>query len=108
MIQYQHENERKLRTMKVSAEELLHIAKLADLNIKEDEIAEYSENLQEILNFADIINHADTASLQETVGVNQNKNVFRKDEVKPFDNIKGLMENAPEEELNMFKIPKVI
>ena len=42
--------------MKVSAEELLHIAKLADLNIKDDEITEYSENLQEILNFADQYN----------------------------------------------------
>ena len=34
----------------VSKEELLHIAKLADLNIKEDEVDNYLSNLQDILN----------------------------------------------------------
>ena len=32
----------------VSKDELLHIAKLADLNIKEEEMDKYLENLQEI------------------------------------------------------------
>ena len=32
----------------VSKEELLHIAKLADLNIKEDEVDNYLSNLQDI------------------------------------------------------------
>ena len=40
---------------KVSKEELLHIAKLADLKLKEEETEKYLENLQEILNFADVI-----------------------------------------------------
>ena len=36
--------------MKVSKEELLHIANLADLNLKEDEVDNYLANLQDILN----------------------------------------------------------
>ena len=36
--------------MKVSKEELLHIANLADLNLKEDEVDSYLANLQDILN----------------------------------------------------------
>ena len=31
-----------------------------------------------------------------------------KDEIKKFDNIEGLLENAPEQKQHMFKIPKVI
>ena len=94
--------------MKVSKEELLHIADLADLNIKEDEVDNYLENLQDILNFAEVINNASTEGLEETIGANENCNVFRKDEIKEFDNKEGIMNNAPEKERNMYKIPKVL
>ena len=92
----------------VSKEELLHIAKLADLNIKEDEIDNYLANLQDILNFANIVNNAKTEGLTETIGENDKFNVFRKDEVKVFEDNKALLMNAKEQERNMFKIPKVI
>lgn len=94
--------------MKVSKEELLHIANLANLNLKDDEVDNYLANLQDILNFAEIVNKADTNGLEETIGANENCNVFRKDEVVKFDNHEGLFINAPEEERGMFKIPKVI
>ena len=94
--------------MKVSKEELLHIAKLADLNLKDEEVDNYLANLQDILNFAEIVNKAPIEGLNETIGANENSNVFRKDEVKVFDNHEGLLQNAAEIERKMFKIPKVI
>ena len=94
--------------MKVSKEELLHIANLADLKIKDDEIDNYLANLQDILNFAEVVNKAPIDDLQETIGANENSNVFRKDEVKVFENHDGLLQNAPEQERGMFKIPKVM
>lgn len=94
--------------MKVSKEELLHIANLADLNLKENEVDNYLANLQDILNFAEVVNRAPSDGLEETTLSNENTNVFRKDEVKTFENHEGLLENAPEKERGMFKIPKVI
>lgn len=94
--------------MKVSKEELLHIVQLADLKLKDEEIDNYLENLDEILGFAEVINKADVTALGGTIGVNENENVFRKDEIKIFENQNGLLENSPDQELNMFKIPKVI
>ena len=94
--------------MKVSKEELLHIANLADLKIKDDEIDNYLANLQDILNFAEIVNKAPIDDLQETIGANENSNVFRKDEIKNFENRELLLQNATEQERGMFKIPKVI
>jgi aspartyl-tRNA(Asn)/glutamyl-tRNA(Gln) amidotransferase subunit C len=94
--------------MNVSKEELLHIANLADLNLKEEEIDNYLSNLEDILNFAQVVNNAPVEGLDETIGANENCNVFRKDEVKTFENNEGLLQNAPEKERNMFKIPKVI
>ena len=80
--------------MKVSKEELLHIANLADLKIKDDEIDNYLANLQDILNFAEVVNKAPIEDLQETIGANENSNVFRKDEVKIFEDNERLLQNA--------------
>ena len=41
--------------MKVSREEILHIANLAQLELKEEEIDTYILHLQDILNFANIV-----------------------------------------------------
>jgi len=92
----------------VSKEELLHIAKLANLNLREEEVEQYLLNLQDILNFANVVNNANVDGLDVTIGANENCNVFRKDEVKTFEDNNALLRNAPEKERNMFKIPKVI
>ena len=94
--------------MTVSKEELLHIANLAQLTLKDDEIDKYLSNLQDILNFAEVVNNAPVDDLDITIGANEAKNRFRKDEIKVFEDNEALLANAPSKEMNMFKIPKVI
>lgn len=94
--------------MKVSKEEILHIAKLADLTLNDDEVEKYLEHLQDILEFANTVNNAPVDGLDITIGANEAKNVFRKDEIKIFEDNQGLLQNAPTQDQNMFKIPKVI
>ena len=94
--------------MKVSKEELLHIANLAQLELKENEIDKYLGNLEEILDFANIVNNAPVEGLDVTIVANEAKNVFRKDEVEVFEDNEALLQNAVSKELNMFKIPKVL
>ena len=94
--------------MQVSKEEILHIANLARLTLEEDEIDSYILHLQDILNFANIVNNAPIENLDITVGANEAKNVFRKDEIKVFEDNESLLQNAVDKEQNMFKIPKVL
>ena len=94
--------------MQVDKKEILHIANLACLNIEEEKIQEYINNLQDILNFANVVNGIDTDNINETIGSTSNINVFREDEVKQFSDTKSLLENASEIEQNMFKIPKIL
>ena len=94
--------------MKVSKEEILHIANLAQLSLAENEVEKYQENLQDILNFAEVVNNAPVDDLDVTIGANEAKNVFRKDEIKVFKDNEALLQNAIKPEQNMFKIPKVI
>lgn len=94
--------------MKVSKEEILHIANLAQLTLEDSEIEEYMLHLQNILNFANIVNNAPVDGLDVTIGANEAKNVFRKDEVKRFEDVDSLLQNAPTQDRHMFKIPKVL
>ena len=94
--------------MQISKEEVNHIAKLACLNISNEEIESYRENLQEILDFAKMLDSVNTDGIKETVGTNENYNVLRKDEVIDYGDSEELLKNAPSQDEGMFRIPKVI
>lgn len=94
--------------MQVSKEEIIHMAKLASLNLSQEEIEKYTNDMVDILNFANTVNNIDTEGINENDALNENFNVFRKDEVKQFEDKDLLLKNAPSKDLGMFKIPKVI
>lgn len=64
--------------MKVSKEEILHIANLAQLELKEEEIEKYMLHLQDILDFANIVNNAPVDNLDITIGANEAKMYLEK------------------------------
>lgn len=94
--------------MAISKEEIIHIAKLASLNLSDEEIERYTGDMQEILEFANMINNVNTKGMNETIAANEKCNVFRKDEVVNFENRELLLSNAPSQDEGMFRIPKVI
>ena len=94
--------------MQIEDKDVLHIAKLARLKLADNELESYKKNLQEILDFADTINHVNTDDIGVTIGINENYNVFRKDEIVQDSDKDELLANAPSQDEGMFRIPKVI
>ena len=94
--------------MEISKEEIMHIAKLASLNLTEQEIEQYTGDMKEILELANTINSVNTEGFGETIGANEKYNVLRKDEVIEFEDKEALLKNAPSQDEGMFRIPKVI
>ena len=92
----------------VDNETVKHIAKLANLNLSEEELALYTKDMQEILEMANTINNVNTDEVNETIGANVKFNEFRKDEIKSFGDRELLLKNAPSQDEGMFRIPKVI
>lgn len=92
----------------ISENEIVHIAKLAMLNLTKQEIEGYTKDMKDILAYAEMINRLDTDNIGETIGVTEQKNVFRKDEIVNFENRELLLQNAPSQDEGMFRIPKVI
>ena len=50
----------------------------------------------------------DYAPKSNILGANEAKNIFRKDEIKRFEDVDSLLENAPTQDQHMFKLPKVL
>ena len=94
--------------MAINKDEVIHIAKLASLNLSDNEIERYTSDMQEILEFANMINNVNTDGMNETVAANEKSNVFRKDEIVNFENREILLKNAPSQDEGMFRIPKVL
>lgn len=89
-------------------DEIIRVAKLANLQLSDDEIQKYAKDMEDIVNFANTVNNVNTEGVDETIGITGNCNAFRKDEIKNFNDREALLKNAPEQEDGMFKIPKVI
>lgn len=94
--------------MQVSKEEIKHIAKLSMLKISDEEIEKYTNQMQDIISFAETVNSAATDGLEESLGGIESSNVFRKDEIKESMEIEEVLQNAPEQDEGMFKVPPVV
>ncbi len=92
----------------ISKDDVIHIAKLSNLNLSDNEVEGYAKDMEEILGFAEEINNVNTDEISETIASNNRANVFRKDEVKEFGNRELLLKNAPSQDEGMFRIPKVL
>jgi aspartyl-tRNA(Asn)/glutamyl-tRNA(Gln) amidotransferase subunit A len=68
----------------ITQDEVLHIAELGKLKLSEDEIALYTEQLAAVLDYIDKLQKVNTATVVPTYQTLDNtKNVFREDEIKP-------------------------
>lgn len=91
--------------MKLSAEEVQKIARLARLKLTDDEIAQYQEQLSEVLTY---IRQLDEVTEDTAPGrVVANQNVLADDAVKNAPQAKALLANAPLTEGDSIKVKAV-
>ncbi len=94
--------------MAISKDDVRHIAKLARLELSEEEIEKFAGQLSQILDHAAKIRELDLDGIEPLTHAIDRKNVFRKDVVKPGLSTEDALKNAPEREENYFKIPPII
>ncbi len=69
--------------MALTKDEVRHIAKLARLNLSEEEVEKFTKELSSILDYVDQLQEVDTEGVVSTAQVTGLNNSFRADEVKP-------------------------
>lgn len=67
----------------MTREEVLHIAKLSKLDLKEEEIEKFQDQLSKIVDYISDLSKVDTKGIEPTSQTTGLKNVFREDSVKP-------------------------
>ncbi|MDD4860292.1 MAG: Asp-tRNA(Asn)/Glu-tRNA(Gln) amidotransferase subunit GatC [Dehalococcoidales bacterium] len=94
--------------MKLSREEVLHIARLARLGLSEEEIGPMGEQLSNILENFEILKQVDTTGIPPTAQSVALQSVMREDEVAPSLPPGDVLANAPRREDDYFKVRPVL
>ena len=96
--------------MELSRKEIEHIAKLARLELTEDELVKYGNQLSGVLNYIDQLKEVDVRGVEPTAQVTGLENILRRDEVNETDMsiIDEALKNAPELEDNQVKVKRVL
>ncbi len=94
--------------MKLSKEQVRHVATLARLELKAEEEERFSGQLSAILDYINQLGELDTDGVVPTSRALDVNNVFREDEVKARFDKGSWRSNAPSEEMDHFRVPKII
>jgi aspartyl-tRNA(Asn)/glutamyl-tRNA(Gln) amidotransferase subunit C len=94
--------------MKLSREEVLHIALLARLGLNEEEVTRLSEQLSNILENFEVLQQVDTEDVPPTAQSVALQNVTSDDSVAPSLPPDDVLANAPQKEGDLFRIRAVL
>ncbi len=85
-----------------------HVATLARLDISDDEVALYAEQLSKILHYVEQLNELDTSGVEPTAHPLPVTSVLRDDTVRDSFEPDRALANAPQRKDSFFRVPKVL
>ncbi len=95
--------------MEIKREDILHLAKLSDISLSEDEISNLGNDLQSIIEYISQLDGLNTDGVEPTYQVFEMKNVWREDEIITQDaSREELLALTTEEKEHQIKVPKVL
>jgi aspartyl-tRNA(Asn)/glutamyl-tRNA(Gln) amidotransferase subunit C len=94
--------------MEISHEDVRDIAELAKLELSEEEVAVYSEQLTAILQYFEHLQAVDTSDVDAIASVLPITNVLRADDPQPALAPDEAIANAPEAQDDQFRVHAVL
>ncbi|MBQ6486308.1 Asp-tRNA(Asn)/Glu-tRNA(Gln) amidotransferase subunit GatC [Candidatus Saccharibacteria bacterium] len=95
--------------MKITREDILHLAKLSNFSLSEDEIKSLGTDLENIIGYISELNELDTEGVEPTYQVFEMENVWRDDEIKEQEaSREDLLNLTTESAQDQIKVPKVL
>jgi len=94
--------------MEISKEQVEHVARLARLEVSEDEKAMFARQLSGILTYMDQLKELETKGVEPPATVLPTDNVFRDDDVRPSLPQEKALANAPDQADGFFRVPKIL
>ncbi|MDO4635258.1 MAG: Asp-tRNA(Asn)/Glu-tRNA(Gln) amidotransferase subunit GatC [Streptococcus sp.] len=94
--------------MKISEEDVRHVAHLSKLSFSDDETREFAITLSKIVDMVELLNEVDTTDIPVTTTMAEQKTVVREDIAKAGDNRDDLFKNVPQHERYYIKVPAIL
>lgn len=91
----------------ITRKEVEHVAKLARLELSEEQIGKYTEQFSNILDYFNQLSEVNTENVEPMAHAIPMVNVMREDKVKLPYSRDEILANAPLEEDGFFKVPKI-
>jgi aspartyl-tRNA(Asn)/glutamyl-tRNA(Gln) amidotransferase subunit C len=94
-----------LDSMAISRDEVLHVARLARLELSQDELERFAEQLSAILEAVGKVAELDLSGVEPTAHPLELANVWAEDEPRPPLSVEEALANAPDREDDAFRVP---
>lgn len=93
---------------RITADDVRKVASLARLDLPEERIATYTDQLESILDYISQLQAVDTSGVVPTTRAVEVVNVTREDAVTPTDVREQILDQAPKREGDFFRVPKIL
>lgn len=94
--------------MKISALEVRQVARLARLELDEQEIAGFQKDLNAILDYMDLLKALDTSGVDPTVHPHGRTSELRMDAGRPSQGVQDALANTPHHQDGSIVVPRVL
>jgi len=91
--------------MRITKDEVLHVARLARLELSDDEVAKFQEQLSDILEAVSKVSELDLADVPPTAHPLELANAWAEDEPRPCLSLDDVFANAPDRDDDHFRTP---
>ena len=91
--------------MAITRDEVLHVARLARLDLTDDEIDRFTDQLSAILEAVAKVSELDLSGVEPTAHPLDLVNVWAEDEPRPSLSVDEALANAPDRHDGFFKVP---
>lgn len=94
--------------MKISEEDVRHVAKLAKLAFSDQETKAFSTTLTKIVDMVALLEEVDTTGVPVTTTMAETKTVVREDVAEAGTDLDLLFKNVPEKTNGLIKVPAIL
>ncbi len=92
----------------IDREQVHKVALLARLELTPEEEEQFTTQLGNILDYVQQLSELDVSDVSPTTRAIDVSNITREDELKPYPNRDAILNSAPEQEGEFFKVPKIL
>jgi aspartyl-tRNA(Asn)/glutamyl-tRNA(Gln) amidotransferase subunit C len=85
-----------------------YVAQLARLNLSEEEINKFQQQLSQVLDYVEKLNSVDVSAVEPTAHGFAVVNVFREDQPRGWFDQQTALKNAPRSSNDLFIVTKVV